>query len=163
MDGFFSSSRWIVFQVLKPVVLCFAGTGSLGWLPPPHPAARLHSRVGGRCGYRFKNPSLGKTLMINQAADPSAAASSGRAGGSGREGVRRRRRRAEWPSAEGKSPAVGGGRLGVRSLPAPGAGPEPGEGWGRGPASFGEREAAAGAGQPGRIRQGTAGAGSAVS
>lgn len=128
--------------------------------PPRRPFA--HSG-GGRCGYRFKNPSLGKTLMINQAADPSAAASSGRAGGSGRERVRRRRRRAEWPSAEGKSPAVGGGRLGVRSLPAAGAGPEPCEGWGRGQASFGGREAAAGAGQPGRIGQGTAGSGSAVS
>lgn len=101
--------------------------------------------------------------MINQAADPSAAASSGRAGGSGREGVRRQRRRAEWPSAEGKSPAVGGGRLGVRSLPAAGAGPEPGEDWGRGRAGFGGRGAAAGAGKPGRIGQGATGAGSAVS
>ena len=45
----------------------------------------LRSRAGRSCGYRFKNPSLGKTLMINQAADPSAAAasSSGRAGGAG--------------------------------------------------------------------------------
>lgn len=93
---------------------------------------------GGSCGYRFKNPSLGKTLMINQAADPSATASSEREGGSGREGVRRQRR-AEWPSAEGKSPAVGGGRLGVSSLPAAGAGPEPGE-------------AGAGSGQVQRVR-----------
>lgn len=75
----------------------------------------------------------------------------------------RRQRRAEWPSAEGKSPAVGGGRLGVRSLPAAGAGPEAGEGWGRSRAGFSRQGAAARAGQPGRTRQGTAGAGSAVS
>lgn len=50
--------------------------------------------------------------------------------------MRRQRRRAEWPSAEGKSPAVGGGRLGVRSLPAAGAGPEPGGGRNRGPTGF---------------------------
>lgn len=48
----------------------------------------LRSRAGRSCGYHFKNPSLGKTLMINQAADPSAAAaaSSGRAGGAGGRG-----------------------------------------------------------------------------
>lgn len=77
--------------------------------------------------------------------------------------MRRQRRRAEWPSAEGKSPAVGGGRLGVRSLPAAEAGPEPGEDWGQGRAGFSGRGAAAAAGQPGRTGQGTAGAGSAVS
>lgn len=50
--------------------------------PTPAPA-REASRE-----YRFKNPSLGKTLMINQAADPSAAAGSGR-GARGRAGARR--------------------------------------------------------------------------
>lgn len=101
--------------------------------------------------------------MINQVTDPSAAASSGRAGGSGREGVRRQRHRAEWPSAEGKSPAVGDGRQGVRLLTAAGAGPEPGEDWSRGQTGFSGRGAAAAAGQPGRTGQGTAGVVSAVS
>lgn len=51
--------------------------------PTPAPARETS------CEYRFKNPSLGKTLMINQAADPSAAAGSGR-GARGRAGARRR-------------------------------------------------------------------------
>lgn len=51
--------------------------------PTPAPAREAS------CEYRFKNPSLGKTLMINQAADPSAAAGSGR-GARGRAGARRR-------------------------------------------------------------------------
>lgn len=50
--------------------------------PTPAPAREAS------CEYRFKNPSLGKTLMINQAADPSAAAGSGR-GARGRAGARR--------------------------------------------------------------------------
>lgn len=68
----------------------------------------------------------------------------------------RRPRRAEWPSAEGKSPAVGGGRLGVRSLPAARAGPEPGEGWGRGgqrTAGEGQRAQPGSQAAPGRGRR----------
>lgn len=77
----------------KPVAFCFTGTGSLG--SPSRPLPALPG--AGSCGYRFKNPSLSKTLMINQAADPSAAASSGRAGGSGREGCGGRAERSGLP------------------------------------------------------------------
>lgn len=108
----------------------------------------LRSRAGRSCGYRFKNPSLGKTLMINQAADPSAAAasSSGRAGGAGgrgcggsgaeRSGLPRKGRvpqseAAGWACARFPQPGLGRSRAGAGTGPdrvprAKGQQPQPG-------------------------------------
>lgn len=99
--------------------------------------------------------------MINQAADPSATASSGRAGGVGRRGCGGKPRtvafRGREESRSRRRPV--GRALATSSWGWAGArrGLEPGR------AGFSGQGAEVAAGQPGRIRQGTAGAGSAVS
>lgn len=129
---------------------------------PPHPLPALSG--GGSCGYPFKNPSLGKTLMINQEADPSAAASSsGREGVGGREGGGA----AAAPSGvafrgreESRSRRRPAGRaLATRSRGWAGAG----RGLGPGRTRLNGQGAAVAARQPGRTGQGTTGSGSAVS
>lgn len=97
--------------------------------------------------------------MINQAADPSATASSGREGGVGRRGCGGEPRtvafRGREESRSRRRPA--GRALATSSWGWAGRGLEPGG------AGFSGQGAEVAAGQPGRTWQGTAGAGSAVS
>jgi hypothetical protein len=129
---------------LKPIVTCFAETKSGGSTCSAPARAHPRSGAGESCEYRFKNPSLGKTLMINQAADPSAATSSGRGEGvggrgaaaapsgvafRGREESRSRRRPAGRALATRSQGWAGAGRgLGVVLGRASGRGAAPGAG-----------------------------------
>lgn len=87
VEGFASYSRPLDFCSQHPRGPSCGGSGpQVASRAQAHPTPAPAREAS--CEYRFKNPSLGKTLMINQAADPSAAAGSGR-GARGRAGARR--------------------------------------------------------------------------